>query len=498
TEKATRLSNGEPISCHLHFSKKTIFNVDFVLSDFHEGRFILSIVFKEEGKKLTLINKYFIPWTLKVLQMGGKILDAQGAYLVSEDSPDSDIRLSLKNIDFSIKKYPLMFWFPSIRIPKNLKSNIDFVQHILEDKSCYFLPKVIKNDFIRTHSEKRRAERSDEDIIKTYRIHVKREVIRNLIQKNAPKNEEILKLIKSGLVDGDWELRMSSIIACVRLGIFELLPFIKKVVLPKSTSSGLDKEELNIMVGIKYVSIDILMKKIKALPITKMPETPKEKKQYLANCLLARKIDFFHDAFLLIKALSTPIPEWISPKEMPACIIMKNRKYYLKKSGIELVWIPKGNYWLGSSKSSRQAIRMLGNPKGFFMGKNLVRQSDNPKECGFHQALDFCEKLSKLENTPIQLPSHSYWEMAARGKNGRHYPWGLSYEKGMLELESPLGLKECVGRKGEWTVTADSYIVKGANEHLRCFDEKDVILQSESSYSFRIMVSNWKSETNLR
>ncbi len=90
----------------------------------------------------------------------------------------------------------------------------------------------------------------------------------------------------------------------------------------------------------------------------------------------------------------------------------------------------------------------------------------------WYEAAAFCRWLSERLNMPIALPTEAQWEKAARGMDGRRYPWGNEIDAEKVNYgdtgirstsavgifpqgESPYAAHEMSGNVWEWT--ADWY-----------------------------------------
>ncbi|NLG74143.1 MAG: formylglycine-generating enzyme family protein [Chloroflexi bacterium] len=120
----------------------------------------------------------------------------------------------------------------------------------------------------------------------------------------------------------------------------------------------------------------------------------------------------------------------------------------------------------------RQFIEATGHRPPFFGwpdGAFPEDKADHPVVgVTFHDAVAFCEWASQVTGLPLRLPSEPEWEKAARGTDGRIYPWGNEWKEGHCNSyeariggtspvgafspqgDSPYGVADMGGNVQEW------------------------------------------------
>ena len=177
------------------------------------------------------------------------------------------------------------------------------------------------------------------------------------------------------------------------------------------------------------------------------------------------------------------------------------------ESGVSLAMVPSGVYMLGGSAgtaSTRSAIRISLN--AFYLGVHEVTNEqyvrvmgrrpaamDRPMAVGARshpvsmvtwlEAIEFCGR------TGLRLPTEDEWEAAARGQDGRRFPWGDTLPShaqsnihgvgltphGPSDVGSytgdvsPFGMYDMGGNVSEWVSTEWSDMGSGAPGRLRVY-----------------------------
>jgi len=197
----------------------------------------------------------------------------------------------------------------------------------------------------------------------------------------------------------------------------------------------------------------------------------------------------------------------------------------------DMVWIPGGAFVMGTNEVDRQGRAIeygltkpwfedehpehTVNLPGFYLDRNEVTNADfaayvaatgsripgtwiastYPDGTGnlpvasvnWYQADDYCKWAHK------RLPTEAEWEKAARGTDGRLYPWGNEFGLDKANLmsgsvqpaglfpqgQSPYGVNDLIGNVWEWT--ADWYLpYPGSKTEFKDFGQKFKVVRGKS------------------
>jgi serine/threonine protein kinase len=131
-------------------------------------------------------------------------------------------------------------------------------------------------------------------------------------------------------------------------------------------------------------------------------------------------------------------------------------------------------YWIGKTSVTRSQYKPFASQqKSFFYRfwystNNLDFREDEPfTNIDWQTAVDFCTWLGSICKRKISLPSEAQWEKAARGTDGRIFPWGNEATRKLIDRPSPFGVEGMAGDVWNWTTDwfSEEYYTKSPQKN---------------------------------
>jgi formylglycine-generating enzyme required for sulfatase activity len=128
-------------------------------------------------------------------------------------------------------------------------------------------------------------------------------------------------------------------------------------------------------------------------------------------------------------------------------------------------------YWIGRTPVTVAQFRAFARDDSQVDASRLPDGRDDHPVVGvtWHDAIAYCRRLGERRGLQVTLPSEAEWEKAARGTDGRVYPWGnqkpderrCNYNRNIGDTtpvgqysplgDSPYGCVDMAGNVWEWT-----------------------------------------------
>lgn len=286
----------------------------------------------------------------------------------------------------------------------------------------------------------------------------RRQILRQLVQTHSIDKQVLKAVLRQGLNDSDWEVRASATVFSARFFIREIFHDIQNCDLTPQAGDRPAPYDEGLFRLIQKIGVHCLSGK--SLQPLLNPETQQEPDiPHLTKCILGEQVDCWDHTFILIQALTNPLPvvsDAQQPSVLPSGMIKAKVGYLYKPLHMPFAWVPSIEHFLGDVRPDfavQNPIRRIKPIKGFFISAIPVKTDTISFQDWIVPSSQVIDKIQGLSNTygvTIRLPSPDEWEMAARGPDGRLFPWGNGLEMCARQAASPWGCLEMMGKPGEW------------------------------------------------
>ena len=321
---------------------------------------------------------------------------------------------------------------------------------------------------------------------------MRRQIVRWLGREYHEPTPAIVETLNSALGDHDWEVRVSAMIVSARVRAKSLRGAVRETVLPSANQHGLSERDIRVLVATRIIAAESLasanpddMDRAQVI-LRQLSDAPR----HLVRSVLGMPVEQRDAAWLTLHALATPneLAEPL-PDPLPSGLTLHDQRVWL--SGIiEMCWVsPQAHLIGGDHLQSEQPsnpldLREYTPAGGFFIARRplsaaaalqlglgpfpplplsdaslaarLTEMPDPPLALTCEEALSLCEHISTRTGAAAVLPTADELECAARGTDGRRFPWGNGLEKVDAGVRSPHGIERFHSPIAQWTGSHDA------------------------------------------
>ena len=315
---------------------------------------------------------------------------------------------------------------------------------------------------------------------------MRRQIIRWLGREYHEATPSIVDTLRAALTDPDWEVRASAIIVSARIRAQMLHGVVRATTLPAANEHGLSERDIRVLVASRIIAAESLasanpddMDRAQVI-LRQLSDAPR----HLVRSVLGLSVEQHDSAWLLLHALGTPneLAEPL-PDPLPPGLTLSDQRGWLA-GVIELCWVSPQMHLLGGDHVQRQStadVREYTPASGFFIARRPLTAAaalqlglgpfppatdrsngarpagapDAPLALSHGDAVSLCESISARIGAAVSLPTADELECAARGTDGRRFPWGNGLDKVDGQARSPHGIERFAAPFAQWTDTFD-------------------------------------------
>lgn len=289
----------------------------------------------------------------------------------------------------------------------------------------------------------------------------KLQLLRWLIADQSSSRGDIDAVLRTALEDDDWEVRVTAIVCAARLRAISTLREVANSRLPLDNADGVNQDERRMLRSFQLAAIELLKGGHVPPDVSEPPTNKTLMHAHILRCIDGLPVSIVEKTYLYIQSLSAPLPDELpAPIAVPDALQTYGDIFQLSGSDLEFVWVPAIPHWLGEDlprMQVRNPIRHDSPDNGYFISKNIVsdRSSGQAELHSYDSAREYCAFLSEDFDISLRLPTADQWEMAARGPDGRRFPWGNNARNRIVNRASPWGMEQAVGVVSQWTSTRE-------------------------------------------